>query len=174
MNIPDYLAEDLSFRAAISLSQGYDLAQAGEIEAALQAYQKAQEINPSLFIHSSFWQQLCWHGCLHDQAEQVLFAGEKAVESLGDDLETSCLESRGLARALTNNLSDALEDFQDAQRVGRCYMIVNDRRDRISSQAKQQRQRWITALEAGINPFTPEELEALRHCPQTPNSGGLD
>ncbi|MGB3404773.1 MAG: pentapeptide repeat-containing protein [Microcoleaceae cyanobacterium] len=173
INIPDNLAEDLSFRAAVSLSQGYDLAQAGEIEAALQAYKKAQEINPTLFIDLPFWQQLCWHGCLHGMAEKVLFAGEKAIELQEDDkpidlredhLEISCLESRGLARALTNNLTGALEDFQAAQKVSGCYYIVNDRRYRMGSEAKQQRQKWITALEAGINPFTPEELEALRQA----------
>jgi hypothetical protein len=27
---------------------------------------------------------------------------------------------------------------------------------------KQRRQRWVEALKAGNNPFTPEELEALR------------
>jgi hypothetical protein len=162
LNIPDNLAEDLSFSAATSLSQGYDFAQSGEIEAALEAYQKAQEINPTLFIHPIFWQQLCWHGCLHGKAEQVLFAGEKAVELQGDDSDISALESRGLARALTNNLSDALEDFKKAQEVNRCYIILNHQRQDIGSEAEQQRQTWITTLEAGINPFTPEELEALR------------
>jgi hypothetical protein len=164
LNIPDDLTQDLSFRAAVSLSQGYDLAQSGEIEAALRAYENAQEINPTLFIDERYWQQLCWHGCLHGKAEQVLFAGEKAVELLIDDLEIACLESRGLARALTNNLSGALEDFKAAQTVNGCLIIVNDRRDRMGSEAKQQRQKWITSLEAGINPFTPQELEALRQA----------
>jgi hypothetical protein len=29
---------------------------------------------------------------------------------------------------------------------------------------KQRRQRWVEALKAGNNPFTPEELEALREA----------
>ncbi len=58
-------------------------------------------------------------------------------------------DSRGLTRALTGNIEGAIEDFQ-------AYIawINND-------EEKLQRQRWIDALRAGENPFTPEEIQTL-------------
>ena len=160
LKIQDRLAQDLSFSSAFILSQGYALAQSGDIDAALQAYDKAQQMNPTLFVDVCYWQQLCWYGCLYGQPAQVLFAGERAVQLLEDREEISCLESRGIARAMTNNLMGALVDFQAAQGARKFLSIANDRRK--WSEAQQQRQRWIAALEAGQNPFTPEELARLR------------
>jgi len=59
-------------------------------------------------------------------------------------------DSRGLARALTGNITGAIEDFQ---------AFINSTNDK---DMKAQRQRWIDALRAGQNPFTPEELQSLR------------
>ncbi len=164
LKLQDDLLQNLSFASAFRLSQGYALAQAGNIKAALQAYDKAQKMNPSLFIEVRYWQQLCWHGCLHGEPAQVRFAGEKAVQLLGDRdrLESSCRESRGIARAMTNDLTGALADFQAAQRTGVYFSIVNHRR--ALDDASVQQKRWIAALEAGENPFTPAELAALRQA----------
>lgn len=59
-------------------------------------------------------------------------------------------DSRGLARALTGKTEGAIEDFQD-------FINWTD-----YGVQKSQREHWIEALQAGNNPFTPEELEKLR------------
>ena len=73
---------------------------------------------------------------------------EEAVE-----LEKSAahLNTRGLARALTGNLTGAIEDFEAAINSGE-----------LNGEKLEKRKRWLEVLKSGINPFTPEELEALR------------
>ncbi len=88
---------------------------------------------------------------MHDRAADVLYAGEKAVELEPDN--GMYLDTHGLARALTGNVTGAIEDFQAVLDSG--YF---DNRESL----KQKRQRWLEALRAGENPFTPEEMEALR------------
>jgi hypothetical protein len=72
----------------------------------------------------------------------------KAVES---QKSAAYLNTRGLARALTGNLAGAIEDFETA--------IKNSQ---LKGEIQEKRQRWLKVLKSGINPFTPEELEALR------------
>ncbi|MFB2836605.1 hypothetical protein [Floridanema evergladense] len=56
------------------------------------------------------WNSLCWLGYLQRYASDVMFAGEKAVEL--EPNEGDWRDSRGLARALTGDVKDAIEDFQ--------------------------------------------------------------
>jgi hypothetical protein len=58
-------------------------------------------------------------------------------------------DSRGIARALTGNTKGAIEDFQAF------VTWTKDKKDKL------QRQRWVNALRAGQNPFTPEEIKSL-------------
>ena len=162
LSIPQGLIDHIPFAAAVSLSQGYTLAKKGEIEAALQAYEKAEQLNSNLWVEVWYWQLLCWYGCLYGYAEKVLFAGEKAVEMLENEAETCCLESRGIARALTNNLAGALEDFKAANVASMWFTVIDREINRSALKTHQQRERWISILEAGENPFTSEELAALR------------
>jgi regulator of sirC expression with transglutaminase-like and TPR domain len=63
-------------------------------------------------------------------------------------------DSRGLARALIGDYAGAIEDFQ---------FFVDQAADEGEDESFiQQRQQWIIALQAGKNPFTPEELETLK------------
>lgn len=59
-------------------------------------------------------------------------------------------DSRGLARALTGDTQAAIEDFQ-------AFVDWTN-----NDEQKAQRQRWIEALRAGEDPFTPEEIDRLR------------
>lgn len=149
--IPEDLQQSAQFAAAVRLSQGIDLVQQGNVEAALEAYYNSQQIDPDLVISAETWNILCWYGSLHGCAEQVLFAGDHAVSSEPDNPRYK--ESRGLARALARDLSGALTDFQAALESG----WLKDFKS-----LRQQRQRWVEALQRGENPFTPEELEELR------------
>jgi regulator of sirC expression with transglutaminase-like and TPR domain len=59
-------------------------------------------------------------------------------------------DSRGLARALTGNRQGAIDDFN--------YFIQMSN----NPSSRQRRRQWVKILQAGGNPFTPQELEALK------------
>jgi hypothetical protein len=59
-------------------------------------------------------------------------------------------DSRGVARALTGNISGAIDDF-------RAYM----RSTGVPVEEYHQRKSWIDMLQAGKNPFTQEEIKKL-------------
>jgi hypothetical protein len=61
-------------------------------------------------------------------------------------------DGRGLARALTGNISGAIADFQ----------VFIKTTDPSLEQYKAQRESWIRDLQAGKNPFTPEVLKAIQ------------
>lgn len=151
VRIPSELAQHPPFQAAVSLSQGMIWVQEGKVEDAIQAYEQAQTLDPNLQISAWSWNNLYWLGCLHGYASQVLIAGDKAVELEPDNKNYQ--DSRGLARGLTGDLAGAKADFQAVLDSG--YF---DKREK----EKQRRERWVEVLEAGYNPFTPEELQALR------------
>ncbi|WP_434685928.1 NACHT domain-containing protein [Pseudanabaena minima] len=145
INVSDALASNPQFRAAVLLCNGSDLVVSGDVDSAIAAYTEAQTIDPNLEISAFYWNQLGWFGSLHNRANDVLFACDKLVE-LGDSADT-----RGLARALTGNLTGAIEDFEAAINSGE-----------LEEEILEKRQRWLEVLKSGLNPFTPEELEALR------------
>jgi hypothetical protein len=86
-------------------------------------------------------------------AAEVLDACEQAVTFAPD--YGNYRDSRGLARALTENFTSAIEDFQ-------VFVEWINVKWAIGEKAKAQRQQWITVLQKGENPFTPEVLEQLR------------
>ncbi|MEM1170294.1 MAG: tetratricopeptide repeat protein [Cyanobacteria bacterium P01_H01_bin.35] len=78
----------------------------------------------------------------------MMFACEKAVALSPKD--SSIVDSRGLARALTGDIEGAIADFQ-------VYIEWTD-----EEKNKAKRQEWIKALQAGENPFPDEVLQELR------------
>jgi len=133
------------------LSKGIRLAEQAAIRDAIDSYNEAQTIDPKIEVSANSWNILCNMGSLHGYAADVLFAGEKAV-SLSPKFK-GYQDSWGLARALTGDLDGALTDFQS---VLDWYGF--------SDSVKARRERWVAALQAGENPFTPEELDALREA----------
>ncbi|BAZ30969.1 pentapeptide repeat-containing protein [Cylindrospermum sp. NIES-4074] len=155
VSVSSELAQQPTFSAAAALSRGISLVIEGKVEEAIQAYNQALSLDPNLQVSAQSWYSLCWHGSLHDHAANVLYACENAV-ALEPDNKGFYQDSRGLARALTGDLLGALADFQAA--------VDSNALDDHSEDVKQRRLRWIEALKAGENPFTPEELEALREA----------
>jgi hypothetical protein len=154
VSVSSELAQQPAFSAAVALSEGTSRVREGKVEEAIQAYNQAQILDSNLEITAEYWNGLCWFGSLHGHAADVLYACENAV-NLEPDFK-GFQDSRGLARALTGDLAGALADFLVALDSGAL--------DNYSDYVKQRRQRWVEALKAGKNPFTPEELEALRQA----------
>jgi uncharacterized protein YjbI with pentapeptide repeats len=148
INIPSELACNPKFKAVILLCNGADWVTNGDVDAAISAYTEAKNLNPSLKISAFFWNALGWYGSLHNRAADVLFACDKALEVESSDY---LRDTRGLARALTGDLTGSIEDFEAAINSGQ-----------LEEEILENRQRWLEALKSGVNPFTPEELEALR------------
>ena len=83
-----------------------------------------------------------------------MYACEQAVELAPDDQKNFYRDSRGVARALTGNLTGASEDF-------RAYLEWAPAHEE-SETLISKRQHWLRELEAGRNPFDAATLEALR------------
>ena len=137
------------FEKALELDPSLEFEpQAKAIKEALASYKKAQELDPNLQISAYDWNKLCRRGSLYNQADQVMFACEKAVELEPDN--AVIIDSRGLARALMGNRKGAIEDFE-------VFIAWTNNETK-----KAERQGWVDALKNGENPFTKEVLESLR------------
>jgi tetratricopeptide (TPR) repeat protein len=142
--------DDAAFHKPDNEEAWYDKGRAffkqGKLDEAMAAYRKHIEIRPD---DRHALNSLCWSGSLHGEAAKVMDACEKVVKLASESWFYQ--DSRGLARALTGDIQGAIEDFQSF-----VELTEND-------EYKQKRQGWIDALRRGENPFTPEELERLRH-----------
>jgi hypothetical protein len=76
-----------------------------------------------------------------------MFACERAVALKPE--EWNFQDSRGVARAMTGNITGAIEDFQT-------FIEGTENHER-----KSRRQRWVDELRAGENPFTDTEVKRL-------------
>ncbi|HEY9751328.1 MAG TPA: tetratricopeptide repeat protein, partial [Coleofasciculaceae cyanobacterium] len=123
-------------------------AQKGKIDNALTTLQQLQQQFPTYQVTADTWNSLCWDGSTYNQAAKVLFACDKAVAL--DPKNAEYIDSRGLARALTGNISGAIADFTT-------FIKATDNAER-----KAQRQAWVRDLQAGKNPFTAAVLKSLR------------
>ncbi len=130
------------------VNEGENLARQGSIMDAMASYSRAQTLDSTQFVSSSPWNTLCWYGSLSGYAADVMTACEQAV-ALAPDWG-GIRDSRGLARALTDDFEGAIADFE-------AYVAWTSNDERRS-----QRQGWIDALRRDENPFTPEVLETLR------------
>jgi hypothetical protein len=137
------------------IEQGKQLAQAGDIAAALAKYNEAerQASDPNFEISAASWNTLCWFGSLWNHAAEVRFACERAVELAPD--EGAYRDSRGVARALLGDYPGAMADFK--------FFIDWSRQNGQYERYGLSRERWLTQLEAGQNPFDQATLATLRN-----------
>jgi CubicO group peptidase (beta-lactamase class C family) len=134
------------------IEQGELFAQHGMIGEAVEAYSKAQDMDPELEIAARSWNALCWHGSLWGYAADVMGACERAVALAPGDAPIA--DSRGLARALTGDYAGAAEDF-------RSYADWLERHGGDERELNM-RKLWIAELELGRNPFDEAALTELR------------
>ncbi|MEM9275674.1 MAG: hypothetical protein AAGA80_22340 [Cyanobacteria bacterium P01_F01_bin.143] len=133
------------------LQQAKGRVREGDISKAITLYNQALKIDPNLEIKSSSWNSLCWFGGIYGYASEVLNACEKAVALADEESKALHVDSRGLARALTEDTQGAIEDF--------LYYVENFKGDKIYI---DKRKEWIESLKRGENPFTNEVLEYLK------------
>jgi tetratricopeptide (TPR) repeat protein len=133
--------------ASLLMTRVEKLLREKQFKEASAAYTEAQKLDASVDISADSWNNLCWVGSLQGYAKQIMFACEKAVALAPDNGNNR--DSRGVARALTGNTKGAIEDFQ-------AFIAKTE-----DKKLKAQRQRWVNALRAGKNPFTPEEIKSL-------------
>lgn len=135
------------------LDEGKKLVKQGKVKEAIEAYAQAQEIDPTLVVSAASWNILCRFGSLWGAPSNVMYACENAVA-----LEPSNVlfrDTRGLARALTEDYSGAIEDFQ-------VYVMWGSwGKDEQPEEALRKHQNWIQELEAGRSPFDEATLQAL-------------
>jgi len=130
------------------VEQGKKLAREGKITEAIGKYQEAQQMDSELIISAEQWNALCWNGSLYGQAAKVMDACEKAVALAPKN--RGIRDSRALARALTDNIQGAIEDYQ--------FAIEKSDQEEYKSKA----QGWLDALQKGENPFSEEVLKGMR------------
>jgi tetratricopeptide (TPR) repeat protein len=136
------VAASMMQKAILDLRNG-----SATVEQAVAEFSKAEQLD-SESITAINWNNLCWYGTLLDGAREVIGACEKAVQASSGDW--NIVDSRGLARALTNNVPGAIADFQ---------VVVKTTNN---NDVKKTRQAWLDSLIAGKNPFTPDVMDALR------------
>lgn len=140
---PDFAVNDKIRQGNDWMARGEHLQAASAFEAAVQ---RAKELDRAELLN-----HVCWVGSLNGFAKEVLSACERAIEL---DPRGEYFDSRGLARALLNQMEGAVADFQIfvAAKENNSWM-----RDLV-----EKRRMWIAELLAGRNPFTTETLRQLR------------
>jgi len=149
------LDPDLEVRrvaAVAQVSRGRELAEDADIEQALAAYRRAEELHPKLDIPASAFNILCWFGSVLGHAAQVQRACDRAVQLLPDP---DIRDSRGVARALNGDYQGAIEDFE--------AFVESKQSHEWEHSSVEKRRKWVASLRAGQNPFDQEALADLRN-----------
>lgn len=144
-------AEAGRIAASALVEKGTSLALQGQIEEAMATLADAQKYDPTVEISANDWNALCWHGSLYGHAKDVLQYCELAVTLAPED--GGIRDSRGLARALTGDFEGAIQDFE--------FFVEWSKEPGSNAQNVDWREKWISELKAGRNPFTEETLQAL-------------
>ena len=138
-------------------------AQDNDVQKAIMLYQKLVDRGAHL-KDADFDNNICWEGSTYQFALLVLPACENALQLVPDDANYH--DSRGLARALTDDRVGAIADFQFfvdwyTANLFDTSKVDPARRDEFQQMIKV-RKTWIQALKAYHNPFDQKTLQALR------------
>ena len=151
--------------ATALISNVIDLAQTGRIDEAISSFREASVYNVGVSNDPQIMNSLCWHGALRSRARDVLEICDAAVSLIQADQRAIPRDSRGVARALVGDREGAIADF----RAYVAYTVALDSIDlpvenmgrQLRSVLRARRERWISDLEDGRNPFDAAELQML-------------
>ena len=131
------------------------LVNSGQYKEAVSKFEIARKTDSDIFStgDANLLNDLCWYGTLSGYASDLKDVCEIAVNLAPE--EGYIVDSRALNRALLGDFDGAALDFQ-------FYVDELIKRGDQESTAVQQRQKWISILEDGRNPFTPAVLESLQ------------
>ena len=144
MSTPD----DLLYGALVLHADAND--KLGNHQEAIDSYLKAVEIDSS---DAAILNNLCWDLGLTEQAEKALPYCEKAVKL---NPKSAYKDSRGLAYGLLGDFESAIADFEAV------IADLENSPDPELAAIAAQRAEWVAAMEAGENPFTPDQMASLR------------
>ena len=148
---PQAIAQHLQALAKV-FQEAQDQVRKHDLEKALQVYDKAVKLSPSLENDADFLNEVGWTNILAGHAAKALTYSEKAIKLVGNIPKAALFkDTRGLARALTGDTKGAIEDFEEFIRSGS-----------YPQEMKAKRQQWVDALRKREQPFTPEMLEKLQ------------
>ncbi|MGR9044611.1 MAG: nSTAND1 domain-containing NTPase [Gammaproteobacteria bacterium] len=151
-NLPSGLDKKLKRLTVPTLLQkAYKQAGEGQLNEAIALLQEAGERDPTLKVKVSYWNGLCWWSSLSGRAAEAMPACDKAVDlSQGYGMYR---DSRGVARALSGDMSGAIEDFE--------AYLEQTYQDPAVEQLKPKRRHWLEALRKGENPIDQAEMKEL-------------
>ena len=138
------------YKAPKLIEDAKALLEKNQIKTAAEIYYQVAKIDDTIILPND-WNDLCWQGTIQQSASLVLPACDYAVAQARDDDLWEFRDSRGVARALTENYKGAIEDFE---------FLIKESGDKELS---KQRQEWVYALKAGQTLFTNETLQSLKN-----------
>ena len=136
-------------------------ARQGKVADAMAGIERARQFDAAVDVPAAAWSALCWSGALRGQAAAVSAACDKAVAGGPDD--GRALTGRAVARAMAGRTEEAKADIAaflawEQREQGKRMGLA--RREWLSRERLRHAQ-WQAALQAGRNPFTPDELKRL-------------
>ncbi len=142
----DYELEPMK-KAEVLSHRGYLYDAIGDFDASIEDYTASVELDPGniLSLYS-----LCWDYAVANQADLGLpYCEEVVLQSPKPYYK----DGRGITYALLGRYEEAIADFE---------VVVTDLEEKEFDTALAMRLNWITALEAGTSPFSPEALVELQ------------
>jgi WD40 repeat protein len=124
----------------------------GDTDGAGMLDQQVHQLGAADEIPARSWARLCRAGALAGLLDNVRSACDRAVALAPDDGRTH--DSRALARVRDKDFRGASEDFQ--------AYIAWARQNAENPQYVARRASWVSELQAGRDPLTPEVLQELR------------
>lgn len=104
---------------------------------------------------AQLYNSICQQGSLGGFTDDVMESCDKAVEIAKNSEIGNCLDSRGIARVLTNDFAGAIEDFN-------AFVEWAAQDNRRPPETINQRKQWIELLQKNKNPLTEQVLEGLK------------
>ena len=92
------------------VTKGEKLAEQSEVKEAISSYEEAKKLNPEIKIEEKSWAVICKLENIWEYASDVMPACDKLVALKANN--PSYRYERGVARAITNNIDGAINDFQ--------------------------------------------------------------